>query len=128
MKKLWIPVLLIIAVLASGCTSSSTPPSKDTVLPVHTAPPPEQTTEQLPMTVTVENVDFAFYPKEVVIARGGTVTWIQKDYEAHTVTGSGFSSPELSKGQKFSHTFNEVGTYEYISTLDPSMKGKVVVK
>lgn len=124
--KTWIPVLLI-AVLISGCTSSTTQPP-NIVTPVHTAPPPEQTTVQLPIAVTVENEDFAFYPKEVVIARGGTVTWKQRDYEAHTVTGSDFKSPSLSQGQTYSHTFNEVGTYEYRCTLHPDMKGKVIVK
>jgi plastocyanin len=124
----WIPVLLILVVLMSGCTSSTTSPSKEIVEPVHTAPPPVQTTSNLPMTATVENLDYSFYPAEVVIARGGTVTWKQKDYSGHTVTGTGFDSGKLTQGQTFSHTFNEVGTYEYISTMDPSMKGKVIVK
>ncbi|MBU3968107.1 MAG: cupredoxin domain-containing protein [Euryarchaeota archaeon] len=121
----WIPGLLILMVLISGCTSSG--PSTETQ-PVITAPPPVQTTVSLPMTANVENIDFSFYPAEVVIAKGGTVTWKQKDYDVHTVTGAGFDSGELSQGKTFSHTFNEVGTYEYMCKLHPSMKGKVVVK
>jgi plastocyanin len=124
----WITVLLLLVVLISGCTSSTTSPSKETVEPVHTAPTPVATTANLPLTVTVENIDFAFYPAEVVIARGGTVTWKQQDSIQHTVTGAGFDSGKLTQGQTFSHTFNEVGTYEYVCTIHPSMKGKVIVK
>ncbi len=125
MTRIWIPVLLIFAVLFSGCTSSTT---QDTVKPVHTAPQPTQTAVSLPVTATVENVDFSFYPSEVTIARGGTVTWKQKDYDEHTVTGDGFDSGRLSQGKTFSYTFNEVGTYEYRCMLHPTMKGKVIVK
>lgn len=127
MKKMLIPVLLIIAVLISGCTSTPDQSPVETQ-PLHTAPAPEETTVALPMTATVENLDFAFYPPVVVIARGGTVTWKQKDSTSHTVTGDGFDSGKLLQNQIFSHTFNEVGTYEYTSTLDASMKGKIIVK
>ncbi len=79
-------------------------------------------------TATIEITDFSFYPSEVVIARGGTVTWKQRDYVAHTVTSAEFNSGELSQGQTFSHTFNEVGTYEYRCMQHPSMSGKVIVE
>lgn len=127
LKNKWIPVLLILVALISGCTSS-TSPSKEIVEPVHTAPTPVQTTANLPMTATVENIDFSFYPAEVVIARGGTVTWKQKDYEEHRVVGTGFDSGNLARDKTFSYTFNEVGTYEYRCMLHPSMTGKVIVK
>ncbi len=126
MNYKWITGLIILVALISGCTSKS--PSTETQQPVITAPPPVQTTVSLPMTATVENVDFSFYPPEIVIARGGTVTWKQKDFDKHTVTGSGFDSGELSQGDKFSHTFTEVGTYEYRCNLHPAMKGKVIVR
>jgi len=130
LKNIWIIGSLILLLLISGCTAppKEIAPGDTAGLPVKTAPPPEQTTVSLPMTATVENVDFGFYPAELVVARGGTVTWRQKDYEKHTVTGSGFSSPELSKDQTFSHTFNEPGVYEYGCKLHPSMKGKIIVK
>ena len=125
MNNKWIAGLLILVALISGCTSKS--PSAE-VQPVVTAPPPVQTTVSSPMTATVENIDFSFYPAEVIIAKGGTVTWKQQDSTEHTVTGAGFDSGKLTQGQTFSHTFNEVGTYEYRCTVHPSMKGKVIVK
>jgi len=121
----WITGLIIVVALISGCTSRG--PSAE-IEPVITAPPPVQTTVSLPMTANVENVDFTFYPAVVMIARGGTVTWKQKDFDEHTVTGAGFDSGRLGQGKTFSHTFTEVGTYEYRCSLHPSMTGKVIVK
>ena len=132
MKRTLIIGLIVLLLLLSGCTA----PPKETApiapgdtagLPVKTAPTPE-TTVLLQMTATVENEDFGFFPPELVIARGGTVTWRQKDIEKHTVTGNGFDSPELSKDQTFSHTFNENGVYEYGCKNHPSMKGKIIAK
>ena len=130
MKNVWIIGSLVLVLLISGCTAppKAIAPGDTAGLPVKTAPPPEETAVSLPMTATVENVDFGFFPPELVIARGGTVTWRQKDIEKHTVTGSGFDSPELSKGQTYSHTFNEPGVYEYGCKIHPVMKGKIIVK
>ena len=130
MKNIWIIGSLILLLLLSGCAAppKATAPGDTAGLPVKTAPSPEVSVVPLPMTATVEIEDFGFFQPELVIARGGTVTWRQKDYEKHTVTGSGFDSPALSKDQTFSHTFNEPGVYEYGCKLHPSMKGKIIVK
>ena len=127
MNYKWIPVLLILVVLISGCTSSTSPP-KEIVEPVHTAPTPVGTTANLPKTVTVEIDDFLFFPPEVVIAKGGTVTWKQKQYEEHRVVGPGFDSGNLARGKLFNYTFSEAGTFEYTCSLHPIMKGKIIVK
>ncbi len=130
MTNIWIIGSLILVLLISGCTAppEATAPGVTAGLPVKTAPPSEETAVSLPMTATVENKDFGFFPQELVIGRGGTVTWMQKDSDKHTVTGSGFDSPELSKGQTFSHTFNETGIYEYRCKIHSIMKGKIIVK
>ncbi|TRZ91075.1 MAG: copper-binding protein [Methanosarcinales archaeon] len=71
---------------------------------------------------------FNFFPAEVVIARGGTVTWRQKDSDKHIVIGAGFESLELSQGQTFQHKFEEIGVYDYKCKIHASMKGKIIVK
>lgn len=78
--------------------------------------------------VRVEN--FTFKPKEIVVPAGATVVWIQKDRAPHTVTAKdgGFDSGRLTKGDKFTHTFSKKGSYDYICTFHPSMRGKVIVK
>ncbi len=121
MKKMWIIGFLVFVVLVSGCTSGPAEPQQK-------ATPPKQTTPQPPATAEVRIESFMFYPPEVIIARGGTVTWSQKDSDPHTVTGGDFNSPKLSQGQTFSHTFNEAGTYDYWCTIHASMRGKIIVK
>ncbi len=122
MKKGWIIGALILVVLISGCTSEqATAPTQKATPPVVTPPPPTSKAE-------VQIVDFTFYPAEVTIVKGGTVTWSQKDTNAHTVTGDGFESNKLSQGQTYSHTFNDAGTYDYWCTIHSSMRGKVIVK
>ena len=60
---------------------------------------------------------------------GTTVTWINHDDDAHTVTSTAnaFRSPGLDTDEKFSFTLHQPGTYEYFCTLHPLMTGKVVV-
>ncbi len=123
MKKGWIIGALILVVLISGCTSgpTTTAPTQKATPPVATPPPPTD-------AVQVQNIDYTFFPAQVTIAKGGTVTWTQKDSDPHTVTGDGFSSGKLSQRQTYSHTFNEAGTYDYWCTIHSSMRGKVIVK
>jgi plastocyanin len=121
MKKGLIIGILILVVLISGCASGpASAPNQKATPPIVTPPPPTDKAE-------VQIIDFSFYPAEVTIVKGGTVTWSQKDGISHTVTGSDFSSSKLNQGQTYSHTFNEAGTYDYWCTIHSSMRGKVTV-
>jgi len=71
---------------------------------------------------------FAFSPAELTINKGDTVTWTNEDSATHTVVGGVLHSQDLANGQAFSFTFTEIGTYDYICTHHPSMKGKIIVK
>ena len=84
---------------------------------------------ELPVkTAMVEIENFIFIPPEVVIAKGGTVTWKQNDLYNHTVKSAGFDSGELSQGQTFQNKFEDIGVYDYWCKIHPSMKGKIIVK
>ncbi len=122
MKKGLIIGILTLVVLISGCTSGPASLTKPKATPpIVTPPPPTDKAE-------VKIIDFSFYPADVTIVKGGTVTWSQKDGISHTVTGGDFSSSKLNQGQTYSHTFNEAGTYDYWCTIHSSMRGKVTVK
>ena len=79
---------------------------------------------------TVAMQDFYFSPKTVTIDAGETIKWDNKGKaeEGHTATGDSFDSAILKQGETYTHKFATVGTFDYICTLHPSMKGTVVVK
>lgn len=109
--KLFIASLAVLVGITSGCNV------KQSVQPA---------TQQItPNTVNIEN--FTFVPPTIAVTKGTTVTWIQKDNAPHTATGSGFDSKILKTNESFSHTFNDVGTFDYICTLHPYMKGNITV-
>jgi len=77
--------------------------------------------------------DFGFHPDTLHVPVGATVTWINCEtppQEPHTTTsdGSVWDSPELSPGDRFSHTFPTAGGFPYHCTPHPFMLGKVVVQ
>jgi plastocyanin len=56
------------------------------------------------------------------------VTWTNRDEEAHTVAFSGMPvSQPLQNGDTYTHTFGQAGTYSYICSIHPFMRGMVVV-
>ncbi|MBI3859455.1 MAG: plastocyanin [Thaumarchaeota archaeon] len=61
---------------------------------------------------------------------GDTVTWANKDAASHTVTSNTaglFDSGNMVSGDSFSHTFSQAGTFSYVCTYHPWMKGNVTV-
>jgi hypothetical protein len=86
-------------------------------------------------------------PRELLIGANDTVTWINQDTEAHTVTsgaGAGmeslvnvnkkgtptgdFNSGLFKSGQSWTHTFTKPGVYNYFCTIHPWMEGVISVK
>ncbi len=72
-----------------------------------------------------------YFPANLVIKRGTTVTWINKDgamvHDVMAVRGE-FRSVLLRPHQSFSHTFDKPGVYRYTCAPHPWMKGKIVVR
>ena len=82
-------------------------------------------------------IRFQVYPDETFVTRGTTVTWRMIDREAgaggdvnwHNVveTNGVFESDQLSFGNRFSYTFNELGNFTYACDPHPWMIGKIIV-
>lgn len=84
-----------------------------------TQPAPE---EIIQPDVDIKN--FAFNPETLSIQKGTTIMWSNKD---NVVTSDIFDSGKLGKGESFSYTFDQAGTFEYRCTIHPYMKGKIIV-
>ena len=72
----------------------------------------------------------AFSPARLTVAAGSTVTFVNDDDDAHTVTASdgSYDSKGLDTGDVWRHTFAKPGTYRYFCELHPFMKATIVVK
>jgi len=68
-----------------------------------------------------------FAPKKITVGRGTKVTWVIRQ-GVHNIRGGGTNSPTLSKGRTYSKKYKRRGTFGYVCTLHPGMKGKVVVR
>jgi plastocyanin len=83
-----------------------------------------------PNVVAIDN--FTFGPKELTVAVGTTVKWMNRDDIPHTVvetsTSRVFRSKALDTDDSFSYTFASVGTFTYFCSLHPQMTGKIIVK
>lgn len=78
-------------------------------------------------TVVVEGMQFS--PAKLEIHAGDTVIWQNKDPYPHTATaGGGFDSGEIAAGRSWKFTADRRGTFPYVCTLHPTMKGHLVVK
>ena len=81
-----------------------------------------------PVTIDIRN--FAFTPKEITVAPGTTVVWINHDETPHTVAASdhGFVSKALDTDDRYEHTFAGEGDIPYFCTVHPFMTGVVHVR
>jgi plastocyanin len=79
-------------------------------------------------TVTIDN--FTFGPKELTIAVGTTVKWVNHDDIPHTVVekNTAFRSKALDTDDSYSFTFASAGSFDYFCGLHPHMVGKIIVK
>lgn len=109
--------------------------------PPTTAAPSGETVTILPGAWTFQPLDAAdefaddedpadYSVNVLTITRGTTVTWVNQDPgQMHTVTAvdGAFDSGFLDTGASWSHTFDEVGEFEYYCLPHPWMRAKVIV-
>lgn len=90
--------------------------------------------------VVIQIIGNSFYPKRVQVAKGTTIKWINEDVFAYmegefagihnAVITDGperFASPLLAHAESFSQVLNVAGSYTYICTPHPYMKGEITV-
>ena len=89
------------------------------------------TTGRPPATATVTITDGRFDPRQVTIAVGGSVTWVNRDLTDHTVaflSANVIGSPRIGKAGSYTRSFDAPGEYRYYCSIHNEMKGTVVVR
>lgn len=74
--------------------------------------------------------DIKFNPETVKVKAGGKVTWTNDDTIGHDVTADAFESGSpggIDGGSTYSHIFKKPGTFDYVCSVHPGMKGSVKV-
>jgi plastocyanin len=99
------------------------------VVTVTVAPSPTPTLVEATDEVII--IGFSFYPGDIVVPAGATVTWTNQDAEEHTVTSdahTGSFDEDILFGNSFSYTFTERGIYKYHCHNHDEMRGTVIVE
>lgn len=78
----------------------------------------------------IEIDNFSFSPTTVTVPVGTRVTWTNRDEIQHNIVtpDKTIKSKLLDTKETFTYTFTKAGTYSYICTLHPRMKGTIVVQ
>ena len=67
-------------------------------------------------------------PEKASVRANDQVTWINKDNANHIITGEGWGGVAIAPGESFTKTFEEPGTYPYFCSLQPELKGTIIVE
>ena len=80
-----------------------------------------------PGTVVIKDFDFA--PMTLTVKAGTTVVWKNMDGEPHTVVSEDglFRSQALDQDESFSFKFDKPGSYKFLCSIHPKMRGVIVV-
>jgi plastocyanin len=93
------------------------------------APPPRTTPAAQPQ---VEVIDYGFSPQQLTLRLGANVTWTNDGNDGHDVTGGGpggeWRSGPLAPSERYTRAFNLTGTYDYVCTIHPEMRGRIFVQ
>jgi plastocyanin len=138
-KKWLAPILacLVLGIVAVGCGDDDS--SDDDAATTEQQATTEQGSggasgdAQAQKDVSVDVVDIDYDPREVTVAKGGTITWTNTGDLPHTVTKDGgpgpdFSSDTLNNGDTYEETFDTVGTIDYVCKIHPQQQGTITVK
>ena len=92
-----------------------------------TARPASEESGAADASVRIQGMRFS--PARIEVAPGTAVEWVQQDAMPHTVAleDAGTVSDVLSRGDRYTMTFDTPGTYDYSCSIHPSMRGTVVV-
>jgi len=128
MNKLIIFSIVLMILFSFGCTQTTTT-ATDINLGDNFNPAPNHPLQ----TYTVSIKNFTFSPATLTINQGDTIIWTNEDSMDHTVKSiakqyTALNSDPLHNGQTYSQTFNMPETIDYICSIHPSMKGKVIVQ
>ncbi|MFD0513529.1 cupredoxin domain-containing protein [Streptomyces aureus] len=110
-----------------GSPSSSTPPASPSA--PASASPSSSESGKGEVKVTIKG--FAFHPATFEVSPGTKITVTNEDSATHTLTADdkSFDTGDLAQGESATFTApSKPGSYSYICTIHPNMKGILTVR
>lgn len=111
------PTLIPQAALAATANAATAVARQSRVAATATAVPTQQIAVQ----------SFTFTPQTITVPPGTTVVWRNLDAATHQVAGSDFDSGRIPSGQYWAMQFLRPGTFDYVCSIHPTMRGQIVV-
>ena len=124
----FVPLTLLFVVVVGGLLlGQSNHQHPGMPRPGSRAPQTPVASDQSAVAIQIRNFDF--FPRELTVPPGASVTWTNGDESPHqiTVPGAKLKTDFVFKGQSAWLTFGEAGVYSYNCALHPNMKGAVEV-
>ena len=114
---------------SGGSADAAAPPPTNSVGPAGGDGSQRKGKAHTASSVTVRMGDFFFSPSSVSVRVGDIVTWHNSGNAPHTATADdgSFDTGTVVSGQSASHMFTRPGTFSYVCTIHPNMKGTVRV-
>jgi plastocyanin len=118
---------LVILLSLSACSPNPKATTSQSPVVPSQAVQPQASQQTADVTVKIRN--FKFEPANLAIAVGKTVQFINLDEEPHTATATdgAFDSKALDTNETWNYTATKSGTYSYICSIHPFMKGTLTV-
>ena len=125
--------MLMIFILFYSCSSSPESPTSGEDAATDTSRyipknAPTATDKKRTRIDTVEISDMKFQPQEIIVQKGDTVMWINKDFVVHCVTEAhnmNWTSHQIPAGGSWKKAVTENG--DYYCAIHQVMKGKIVL-
>jgi plastocyanin len=77
--------------------------------------------------VKIEGMQFT--PATLTVKKGDKVVWRNADLVPHTATATGsFDSKTVAPGKSWTYVAGKAGSFGYVCSLHPTMKGTLVVE
>jgi plastocyanin len=79
--------------------------------------------------MTIEIRDFDYFPRELTVESGTTITWVNRDTVPHDAAdeGGAWGTAMLKQDESDTLTYDTPGVYQYLCTIHPEMKATLTV-
>jgi len=125
----FVPLTLLFVVVVGGLLlGQSNHQHPGMPRPGSRAPQTPVASDQSAVAIQIRNFDF--FPRELTVPPGASVTWTNGDVAPHDASdeAGGWTTGLLKRGDSATLAFDSPGAYRYLCTIHPDMRGTLRVE